>query len=164
MAISSAIFNDARLRVVAYLDDAIDHEATTREDYEKYLETLDEEVLTFATDDNGVQLEPTRFVMKKFLSEHERSSVVDSQISMDADKNVKIRSTSEEELIRRALVDIENPPGADSPLQWEKDRGDRWASKELVTKLAQVNILSDLSTARSYNVKSDRGLAIVKKS
>jgi len=155
MAFTNSAFNDSRIRVIAFQDDAV---TCDRADYEKYLENLDETLLGLK------DVAPTRFVMRKFLDQREVTGVMDSMVSVAQDQSMNVKLSSSMEEVRRALVDIETPAEVQDGLVWKKDSGDKWADKDLVAKLNQYGIIPDLATARKNAMGKGKGLELVKKS
>jgi hypothetical protein len=143
--LSTNMFNDTNIKVISYLDSAV---SCSREDYDKYLLSLDESILRLKT---GV--EPTRFVIKKYLTQQESISIKDDMVSFDSERNVKLKMSVAAEEIRRSICGIESPEGADS-IKWKKDPADSWLDKDLFAKLDQVGIASDLDVARKNQIHS----------
>ena len=109
----------------------------TKEEYQLYLKTLDEEYLELKP---GV--EPTRFVLKTVLDYKAQQAIKNNQISYkDGDVGIKMGYTTEE--VRMALVDVKNP-GSPS-IAFKKD-GDGYACKRLMALLDPV--VADLHQAR----------------
>ena len=151
MAFTTELLNDSKLRIVAFADPSV---GCDEETYTRYLQGLDETLLEL----DG---EPTRFVMRKFLDQREIAGVQDDMISFDADRNVRVKMSSNTEEVRRALVGIENPMDVGG-IVWAKDPGDRWADRDLVSKLAQLGIVANLYEARQAAInrgKKSAGMA-----
>lgn len=139
-------------KVVLRLDSAIGCPA---EDYDKYLESLDESVLQLTE-------EPTRFVMRKVLPYRLASGVQDKQFSFKKGE-VEVRSSFMLEEVRCSIVGIENP--AHIPLEERlefKADGDGGASEDLMSILGASNLVMDLYRARQ-TVNSSRIQDSVKK-
>lgn len=95
---------------------------------------------------------PTRFVLRKNLTFETKQKI--------RSKNFKWKSRKEEEggididinysydLIRVALIDIENPPDVDNVLTFKNDN-DNYCSKEIINILDENNVITDLITAYS---------------
>lgn len=105
------------------------------EQYETYLQTLDESKLT-------MEGEPTRFLLKKTLPYRDTKRVMNSQIGVqDGKPQVQISFIMEE--VRCALVGIEGP-GSE---MFKRDK-DGYASTEIVSALYNSGVLMDLYNAR----------------
>jgi hypothetical protein len=150
------LFSDEQFKVIAFQDSCV---KCDRESYDNYLKTLDESLLSMA---EGA--EPTRFVLKKYLTQKESGAVKDNMISFDSNKNVKVNISSSVEEVRRALVGIE-APDAINAIRWKKDSGDQWFDRDLLAKLDQVGIVADLATARASVMGGTNGnMELLKKS
>jgi hypothetical protein len=158
MSFSTSLFSDTRIRVISHLDPALSDDFNF-DLYDNYLRDLDESILSFKHGEY-----PTRFVLKRYLSDAERAGVVDNQITMGEDKNIRVKVSASDEEVRRALVDIETDPSVTDGLAWVKDKGDKWCCRELISKLAQAGILDDLRKARQYSTEKRGGVEAVKKS
>jgi len=122
------------IKVIVSKDSAI--KGTDEKDYEKYLETLDESLLTFVEGK-----EPTRFVLLKTLEYRDTKRVMNSQISVDGDKpKVNISFMLEE--VRCSLVDIEG-----SKVKWVQDT-DKKCARAIVNSLYNAGVMMDLYNAR----------------
>ena len=110
----------------------------SEEDYEDYLEDLDESKLNLAEDAT-----PTRFVLKKILPYKDTKRVMNSQMSFEDGKaQVNISFMMEE--VRLALVGMEGP-GAES---FKKDKDDGGADQGIVNALYNSGVLMDLYNGR----------------
>lgn len=128
---------DVPLRV----DDAL---AMTDEQYDKYLETLDNNLLQFQ--DGQI---PTFFKLRKVLPLRLAEVVENKKVSIDKSGEVKANMAYVLEEVRVALVGIENPPGLpeDQKIEFKRD-GDGGASTELVAQLNALGVVMDLWKAR----------------
>ena len=143
--LSLSMFNDSNIKVVAFVDGAV---TCTREAYDNYLTTLDESLLNLSP-----EVEPTRFVLKKYLTQKESIAIKDDMVAFDSERNVKVKISTAAEEVRRAVVGIESPEGGQS-ITWKKDAGDQWLDRDLFAKLDQVGIVQDLDTARKNFMSS----------
>lgn len=134
-------------KVVLRLDSAI---GCGDEDYERYLETLDESILQ-------LKEEPTRFVMRKVLPYRLASGVQDKQFSFKKGE-VEVRSSFMLEEVRCSIVGIENPPhlAPEDRLEFKAD-GDGGASEELMAALGASGLIMDLyKTRQTVNPKPNQ--------
>lgn len=139
-------------KVVLRLDSAI---GCPPDDYDRYLETLDETVLQ-------LQEEPTRFVMRKVLPYRLASGVQDKQFSFKKGE-VEVRSSFMLEEVRCSIVGIENPSHlpSDERLEFKAD-GDGGASEDLMAILGASGLVMDLYRARQ-TANGNRNQDAVKK-
>jgi hypothetical protein len=139
---------EAQIKVVSQVDTAVQCD---EESYEKYIETLDERHLDLSG-------EPTRFVLKKYLSWGEQDQVDDLKTKIEG-KKVKVQMSFMAEDVRLALVDIENPNDVPelNQLRIEKDKWGK-ATKEFVGLLRDIKVVNDLYNARASSHKSDGDL------
>lgn len=139
---------EAQIKVICSADSAVKCED---EAYETYLETLDERHLNLDGD-------PTRFVLKKYLSWGEQDQVDDLKTKMEG-KKVKVQMSFMAEDVRLALVDIENPPSVPEIQRLVVEK-DKWGkpTREFVGALRDMKIVNDLYNARSSSHKSDSNL------
>ena len=139
---------EEKISVVASCDSAVrcDEEA-----YEEYQKSLDERHL-------NLDGEPTRFVLKKYLTWGEQDQVDDLKTKVEG-KKVKVNMSFMAEDVRLSLVDIENPPEVDeiNRLVIEKDKWGK-PTKEFVGLLRDMKIVNDLYSARNESHKADASL------
>ena len=145
MALTLDLFQDGRIEVITFADPSV---TCDRETYNKYLETLNKDLL-------GLEGEPTVFVMKKYLTQAEGSVLKDNMLSMNKDNSMKINLSVHTEEIRRSLIDIQSGATVGG-LKWVKDDGDKWTSRDLIAKLEQAGIVEDLVAARKANMGVSR--------
>ena len=146
MAISLGDRNQ-KIKVISSVDDSI---TCSDEDYQKYLRTLDESLLGLK---EGV--EPTRFVMKRFLKKEEDTKVKREQFDKITKAGASINLSFVQKTVQMALVAIEEDPAL---LDSEKIGGvwkDGYLDEETVCFLDQVGIVSDLYAARQFSVQGD---------
>jgi hypothetical protein len=146
---------DQTIEAIVSKDSALD---CTPEDYDAYLENLDEAKLKFKAGD-----EPTRFVMRKTLPYEASQKVMNSQASIDKGK-VTLNMSYVMEEVRLALVDIKNPshlPG-DQHIEFKREN-DGYCSKALIAGLQAAGVLMDLFRARQAVLDAPRVDALVKK-
>jgi hypothetical protein len=131
------------IEVIVQIDPAVH---CNDEDYEMYLEDLDEGRLNL----NGE--EPTRFVMKKILDYKSQEKISKNMVSANLaggrpdQMTLNISSLPE---LRATLIDIKNPgPG----MEFRKD-SDNLVSRELVSALNSVGAADQLLSARRNAVR-----------
>ena len=152
MAFKLDLGTDKTIKVIVSKDNAI--KGTSEEDYEKYLNDLDESHLKMAAGE-----EPTRFVLRKVLPYRDTKTVMNSQISFDEKtKKTQVNISFMMEEVRCALVGIEGPGGE----QYKKDN-DGAASKDIINYLYNAGVLMDLYNARK-NANGEAVSETVKKS
>lgn len=144
----------ASVKVVVSKDSAV---TCSSEDYDKYLETLDETLLNLS----GA---PTRFVLRKTLPYDAQQKVMNAQASYEKGK-VKINMAYVMEEVRLALVDIEHEEDVPNinQLKYKKD-SDGYCSKDLVAGLQGAGVLMDLYRARQNASGSPKADDLAKKS
>ena len=134
------------IKVICSNDSAIT--GTSPEDYEAYLEELDESKLTIV--ESGL---PTRFVMRKVLPYKLSLKLKNAQVAMK-DGNLTPQLSFMNEEVRLSLIDIENPV---VPAKYEqhllkfKKHGDGGAADDVMEKLEAFGAIQDLYQARSKN-------------
>lgn len=128
------------IKVIAFIDPAV---TCDEQGYAEYLETLDEDKLK-------LEGEPTRFELKTFLSGKDMAGLNDDMVSFDKEQNMKVKLSATNEEIRRALVGIENAPES---LQFRREKGDPWCSREIIAMLQQIAVLPNLVEARVNAMK-----------
>ena len=111
----------------------------SKDDYDKYLTTLDEDILQLSD-------APTRFVVKRTLDYKAHKAVKGAQIEKDG-KDMKMTTAFIMEQVRQSLVDIKNPEGTTSPLIFARDSDGR-ASKDLIADLESMGIVMEIYTAQ----------------
>lgn len=151
MAFEFDLDTESTVNVIVSKDSAI--KETSEEDYESYLESLDESKLTFT---DGV--EPTRFVLLKTLPYRDSKLVMNSQVSIEDDKpKVNISFIMDE--VRCALQGIEGP----NSTAFVKDKRDGYADTKLINYLYNRGVLMDLYSGRR-NAGGDGDEDVPKKS
>lgn len=147
---------DQSIEVIVSKDSALD---CSSDDYDAYLENLDESKLKFKSGD-----EPTRFVMRKTLPYEASQKVMNSQASIDKGK-VTLNMSYVMEEVRLALIDIKNPAQLSKEQQIEfKRENDGYCSKVLIAGLQASGVLMDLFRARQAVLDAPKADALVKKS
>lgn len=110
--------------------------ATSDEDYDSYLEDLDETKLT-------IEGEPTRFILKQTLPYKDTKRVMNSQVSIGEDNKPQINISFMMDEVRCALVGMEGPGSG----AFVKDK-DGYAAQDIVNALHNRGVLMDLYNAR----------------
>lgn len=137
-------FGKDTIEVISSKDESVTCDA---EMYQKYLETLDENLLGLKPD-----CQPTRFVMRKILSFGMAQKIKSEQAGVNKEGQIEIKFGFTLDDVRAALIDVKNPG---SPLiQFKKD-SDGYASKELIALLDQIGIANELYAARQAAIKSN---------
>jgi len=129
------------------------------DEYLDYLETLDEELLNLDPD-----MEPTRFILRKVLSERDRQVLNSLKIKKDKRGKPSVNTDYMIEEIYLALEDIEEDPSLppEKRLPIARDLKGK-VSKDFLKFLDQANVLNDLHSARDLSFKA-RGDGPLKKS
>ena len=141
------------VEVIVSKDTAID---CSDEDYDKYLETLDESLLKLTCD-------PTRFVLRKNLPYEASQKVMNAQATYDKGK-VQMQMSYVMEEVRAALIDIKYPDEVPKEDRLEfKRESDGLASKHLISILQGAGVLMDLFRARSAQSSGPKDDAAKKK-
>lgn len=134
------------IKVICFNDSAI--EGTSQEDYDEYLEELDESKLKIV--EKGL---PTRFVMRKVLPYKLSLKLKNAQVAMkDGTLTPQLSFMNEE--VRLSLIDIENPqvsPQHEKHLLIFKKHGDGGATDAIMEKLEAFGAISNLYQAKSNN-------------
>lgn len=147
---------NTNIKVVGRYDDAIG-EDVKKEDYDAYLEDLDESRLK-------LEGQPSRFVLKKVLEFDMVSDIKNSQIKYkqpgkgqkDADFDIRVGSAMLVD-VRAALIGIEHPEGTDAgDLVFEK-ADDGMASPKLIALLESYGMVTDLYKARQNAIGTPVG-------
>ena len=129
------------IKVISRLDDCIN---CTEEEYDKYLESLDESILNM---EEGSK--PVRFVLKSQLDYKAQRQIKKDQVSMqDGSMGVNLGFMMLE--LRICLIDVEDPG---TPLLTFVKGKDGLASEDLIARLESLGISSDLIAARNHAVK-----------
>ena len=129
------------IKVISHLDDSVQ---CSSEEYEKYLETLDETILQLAEDSK-----PVRFVLKPELDYKSQRQIKKDQVMVQKEgPGVNIGYMMLE--LRYCLIDVENP--GSNRLTFVKGK-DGLASEELIARLETYGISSDLTKARNFATK-----------
>lgn len=146
---------DSLIKVISSKDTAVtcDDEA-----FEEYLKTLDEDLLGLVP---GV--EPTRFVMKKVLSQKDDIAVKNETVSVDTKGNTIFKLGFMQKTIQMALVRIEQPStlAEEDKINPKIEHGK--VDSETISWLDQVGVLNELYKAHQ-NAVSGTKQPIVKKS
>ncbi len=141
MAIKVSQIADGKIEVISRLDDSILNVST--ETYEKYLQTLDESILTFV--ENSM---PTRFVLRKVLPYKMAQKVQNKQVKFEKGEAQFQMSFMAEE-VRCSLIDIKNHPDLPQDQQIRFERADDGgASDDLIARLMAAGIAQDLYIAK----------------
>ena len=137
-----AINNAAEvIKVISRLDDCIN---CSEEEYDKYLESLDESILQLSPESK-----PVKFVLKSQLDYKTQRRIKKDQVSMqDGAMGVNLGYLMLE--LRMVLIDIEEPG---TPLLTFVKGKDGFASEELVARLESLGISQDLIAARNNATK-----------
>tara|TARA_R100000742_G_C4266512_1_gene84625 strand:+ start:463 stop:915 length:453 start_codon:yes stop_codon:yes gene_type:complete len=137
-----------QIKVISQVDSAV---TCNEDDYEKYLESLDERHLDLSG-------EPTRFVLKKFLTWGEQDEV-DKLKAHTEGRKVQPKMSFMAEDVRLSLVEIENPDSVPD-LQKLKLEKDKWGkpTRDFVGILRDMKIVNDLFNARSSSHKANDDL------
>jgi hypothetical protein len=136
MSVDFITKGENKFKVVLSCDSAI---TCPKEDYKKYLETLDENILLLSK-------EPTRIVMRKRLPYKLAQKVQASQMLL-RDGEVQFNAVYFLEDVRAALCGVENAPDAEYPLEFKQD-GDGGAHAEVMEQLIELGVTMDLFAAR----------------
>jgi len=152
MAFDFDLDTDSEVRVIVSKDSAI--KGTSEEDYESYLESLDESKLQFV---EGV--EPTRFVLRKTLPYRDTKMVMNAQVTVDEDNKPKVNISFIMDEVRCALLGIEGP----NSNKFIKDKKDGYADSKLINFLYNRGVLMDLYNGRR-NATGDSDESVPKKS
>lgn len=157
MGLTIGQISDGVIEVISKLDSALIYDDET---YTKYIETLDESLLSFADGD-----QPTRFVMRKVLPYQLAQNVQNKQIKLERGE-VQYQPGSMADDVRCALIDIKNPPTIpeDQKIKFEKSKNDSGASEALVEKLMAAGIVADLFAARQSYLSKNMKKSNLKKS
>jgi len=140
MAIVMNAVSDS-IKVISRLDDCV---KCGEEQYEEYLESLDESVLEM---EEGAK--PVRFVVKSQLDYKSQRRIKQDQVSMhEGAMGVNLGFMMLE--LRMVLVDIEDPG---SPLLTFVKGKDGLASEDLIARLESLGISSDLIAARNLAIR-----------
>jgi hypothetical protein len=127
------------VEVVVSKDTAI---GCSEEEYEKYIECLDESILKLTC-------EPTRFVLRKNLPYEASQKVMNAQATYEKGR-VQMQMSFVMEEVRAALIDIKSPPEVPKSDRLEfKRENDGLASKQLISILQGSGVLMDIFRARS---------------
>jgi hypothetical protein len=152
MGIKLSQIADGKIEVISRLDDSLVFDQVA---YEKYLQTLDESLLTFVADPK-----PTRFILRKVLPYKMAQKVQNKQVKFEKGEAQFQMSFMAEE-VRCSLIDIKNHENMPQDQKICFERGDDGgASDDLIAKLMAVGIAQDLYIAKK-NVteqKQDGGL------
>jgi len=140
MPLKLELSSKGTIEVITRKDSAVSH--CTEEQYDSYLEDLDEEKLELTEE------QPTRFVLRKVLPYEATQEILSQQVKVEKGKTqLNIGYILEE--VRRSLVDIKNPEGIpDTDKILFKRDSDGAANKELVNALHNAGLAMDLWRAR----------------
>jgi len=134
MAFKLSMDTEKTVAIIVSKDSSI--KDVSEEDYENYLEDLDEKKLTIVG-------EPTRFVMKHTLPYRDSKKVMNSQVTIGVDNKPSVNMGFMMDEVRCALVGMEGPGAAG----FKKDK-DGYAAKDVVNALYNSGVLMDLYNGR----------------
>ena len=148
MAFTFEKSKNSKLKVILSVDRSIGN----KEAYEKYISSFkdgdgDETLLELKEGEL-----PTRFVFRRNLTFETKQAIRSKNFTYETKKgssgglNIDINYSTD--LIRMALIDIENPPGVEKVLKFKNDN-DNYCSKEIINLLDENNVISDLISAYS---------------
>lgn len=132
------------IKVICHLDDCIN---CTDEEYEKYLETLDESILQLSDEADKF---PVRFVLRTELNYKAQRQIKKDQVSVSEEGGMGVNMGFTMLDIRLSLIDIEHP--SSPKLEFSKGK-DGLADQELVARLDSYGIAQDLYNARQNAIK-----------
>lgn len=143
---------DEYVEVPLRMDSALN---MTDEEYDLYLENLDDSLLKF----NDGEI-PTIFKMRKVLPYRLSQKVDDMKMKMEyatrkgGEAKVSPRMAWLAEEVRCSLVDVVNPPNVplDKHIKFKQD-GDGGADQGFMAQLVALGVVMDLYTARNSNKK-----------
>jgi hypothetical protein len=143
MALKLSTIADGTIEVIARIDSSLPADLTDDE-YNKYLENLDETILRISGDDK-----PTRFVMRRVLPYALAQKVANKQLKL-IEGNLQPQLGYMTEEVRCALVSIKNPDTvpADEQLKFER-ASDHGASEDLIARLMSCGVVMNLYHART---------------
>lgn len=147
MAFDLELDTSKTVDIVVSKDNAV---GCSEEEYEEYLNDLDESRLQ-------LKGEPTRFQLKKVLPYKDTKRVMNSQMTVGKDGNTQMNLSFMLEEVRCALLGIKG-----SKTEFKKD-GDGYCSKDIVNELYNRGVLMDLYNGRR-NAAGDQDDAARKKS
>lgn len=143
------------IAVIVQKDEAV---TCSDENYVKYLESLDEDLLELDGD-------PTRFVLKKHLMLPDQNAVTDAKTGVDAKGNISLKLSFMVEDIRLSLLRVEGPK--DSPLNFDfskmKSKNNE-IKNNLLAAMAEKEIIGDLFRARQATTEGHSDDTMKKKS
>lgn len=149
--------DDETIEVIASIDDSLD---CSEEEYDQYLESLDEDDLSFK---NG--MEPTRWVMTKILPYKVQKAIDNSRISMrqdgKKDPTINLNVSFRDETVRHALVGIKYPDSVPEDQRIKLKIFNGRVDEKLMAKLNAAGITADLFMAHQNALRS--GATIKKK-
>lgn len=129
------------IKVISRLDDSIN---CSDDEYDQYLESLDESILKLEED-----AKPVRFVLKSQLDYKAQRQIKKDQVSVqDGSMGVNLGFMMLE--LRLCLIDVEDPG---TPLLTFVKGKDGLASEELIARLESLGISTDLIAARNHAIK-----------
>lgn len=151
-----------KIKVILMQDDSLDHsdESKLQEAYSEYLKTLDESKLPLVEDPR-----PIRFVMTLAQNIDGASEVLNQQISVDANGNVRQNMGAILPYLRAVLVDIENDPKLPKEDRFEfKKDSDGLAAKEIIGAIHAIDGHFFLFTAHvQAKQRAAKGTQLLKK-
>lgn len=145
-------FDDSNLEVIAFVDDALNHDLVTREVYESYLEDLDLNKLTFLP-----EKQPTKFLMKRVIDYKTQKNIKREQFKFESTDvndlksgkaNIQIDMIgAPSEYVRAAIVDIKHPDNVlPGKLAFRKGP-DGLLHEEIMALLETYGVVADLYKA-----------------
>jgi hypothetical protein len=142
------LFSDGDIEVILRADGAI--KDTLPEDYEKYLETLDESHLTISQDQ-----EPTRFVLRKTIPLKHAQKIENSKVKFDKNGEPTIQIGYLIDDVRASLKGIKYGNSVPKEKQINlKFTGDGLLDEDLTAKFHAAGIIPNLFNARQSALKS----------
>jgi len=146
MAIKLSTISDGTIEVIARIDNALPQDLTS-EEYDNYLESLDESLLRIGDEDK-----PTRFVMRKILPWALAQKAANQRADIEKGE-VKIKLSFMAVEVKYALVDIKNPEDLpeEDKIKFERS-SEGGASETLMEKLMAAGIVDNLFSARQHAI------------
>jgi hypothetical protein len=152
------ILEHGDLEVIIGIDSALD---VTPEEYQEYLQTLDESLLKFKEGE-----EPSRFVMKRHVPEKHALKIEDKKLSVKTDGDSVALGMSYLHLeVAATLKDIKYPDYVPEEKRIKlKFTGDGLVQSHIIEQFHSANIIKNLATGRQNYLKKFANPADVKKS
>ena len=146
---------DEQIKVISRVDGSVRCE---EDFYEEYLLSLDEDLLDLDPD-----TEPTRFVMKKIMSQKDDIAVKNETLKMDKDGTPSIQLGFMQKEVQVSLLRIEQPESLPEESKIKYKTIANKVDSETISWLDQVGVLKDLYSAKQNAAKSTLG-GVIKKS